>query len=164
MVGFEVILFIKFWVRQIVSYCKPMDIDNNYFINNMYDVNNVYLELLENILFVQSKILEGQWTINTIYAYLPSFLESKEVNYEIKLINFYNNIFALIKKEIVDNYKDVYDLRRSYQVNRFHNNYPMDCETLELAYKFVSYFHDPITLGTTEFISKLDKDIFKKKK
>ena len=133
-----------------------MDIDNNYFINNMYDVNNVYLELLENILFVQSKILEGQWTINTIYAYLPSFIESKEVNYEIKLINFYNNIFALIKKEIVDNYKDVYDLRRSYQVNRFSSNFPMSCEDLNLCFNYINNVYQTNTNLSTEYLSNLN--------
>ena len=96
-------LFIKFWIRQIIAYCKPSDIDSKFFITNMYDEDKVYLELLENILFVQSKILEAQWTINTLYVYLPSILEFKEVNCETKLINFYNKINVIYKWKYYNN-------------------------------------------------------------
>ena len=121
----------------------------------MYDVKNVYSELLENILFVQSKILEAQWTINTLSVYLPSIIEYKEIDCETKLINFYNKIFALLKKEIVDKYKDVYDTRRAYQVNRFHNNYPMSCEDLQLAFNFINNRYFTKNNLNTDFLSNL---------
>ena len=159
-------LFIKFWIRQIISYSKPGDIDSNYIITNMYDVKNVYSELLENILFVQSKILEAQWTINTIYIYLPSFIDSScwhsvprskgvEGDYETNLINFYNKIFALLKKEVIDKYKDVYEIRRAYQVDRFNNNFPMSCEDLQSVFNFINNRYYIKNNLNTEFLSNL---------
>ena len=121
----------------------------------MYDDKIVYLELLENILFVQSKILEAQWTINTLYVYLPSILEFKEVNCETKLINFYNKIFALLKKEIIDKYKDVYEIRRAYQVDRFNNNFPMSCEDLQSVFNFINNRYYIKNNLNTEFLSNL---------
>lgn len=152
-------LFIKFWVRQIIAYCKPQNLsDNYYFVTNMYEHNVVYLELLENILFVQSKILEAQWTINTIYVYLPSYLESKEIDPETKLINFYNNIFTFLKKEIMENYKDVYDLRRSYKINIFHLDYPLSCEDLDYFFKYINRVLGTDTPLNIELVSKLKKE------
>lgn len=131
-------LFIKFWIRQIFNFCKPSNISSGRYITNMYDDSVVYLELLENILFAQSKILEAQWTINNIHVYLPSFIESKEIDPDTKLINFYNNLFTLFKKEIVDNYKDVYDLRRAYKINMFHCDTPLSCEDLDFNYNWIN--------------------------
>ena len=151
-------LFLKFWVRQIIAYCKPWDLSENYYIPNMYDHSVVYLELLENIIYAQSKILEAQWTINTIYVYLPSFIESTEIEYDTKLINFYNKIFSLLKKEVINNYKDVYDLRRSYKINWYHADYPLSCEDLENNYKYINRVFKTDTPLDIELVSKLKKE------
>jgi hypothetical protein len=47
-------------MRQILSFnrLEQLNQDTKYLVN-MYDLNNLYLELLENIIFVQFKILDA---------------------------------------------------------------------------------------------------------
>jgi hypothetical protein len=150
--------YLKFWANQIISFCKADDLESTSgFTTNMYDTNIVYLELLENIIFAQSKILEAQWTINTIYRNydLSDILFNNQD--ETFRINFFNNIFTLFKKNILEEYSEIYDIRRRYQVERFHNNYPMNCDDLHKAYLYVKYFND-----SSELTSKLNKENFNK--
>lgn len=152
--------FLKFWCNQIIAYCKPRDLEAiTSFNTNMYDKDIVYLELLENIIFVQSKILESQWTINTIYNNYNLSILSNDIQDDTFLINFYNNIFTLFKKEILDKYSDIYAIRRAYQVIRFNNYYPMTCEDLNQAYLYLKNMHD--FDSSTELTSKLNKKNFK---
>lgn len=111
---------------------RPDQLNNTYsdYIINMYDIGNVYEELNENILFVQSKILESYWTINTLNKTNFFNNEISSLDIESNLIDFYNKLFDKFKLEILDKYADVYALRRTFIINRFSH---MGSKELEYA-------------------------------
>jgi hypothetical protein len=154
--------FIKFWTHQITAFSRPELINQGNYITNMYDLNNVYEELLENILFAQSKILEAQWSINTSNQLFLLYGGIEYLNTDDKIINFYNELFSRLKLEIIGKYKDIYDLRRAYQVERFHNHFPHNCEELSKAYEHVQSFNTHLNFNSK--LSKLNwnKKLFQK--
>ena len=127
----------------------------------MYRADVLYLELLENIIFVQSKVLESQWSINYIYSNydLSELSQNKpgEENNRFK-INLFKDMFTLFKKEIFYKYEDIYEVRRHYQVFRFHDQYPINCQNLNEAYSHINNLVDVFTLN-----SKLNKVNYKNK-
>ena len=90
-----------------------------------------------------------------MHIYLPSYTESTELDPKIKLFKFYNNIYLLLKKEIIDNYKDVYDLRRAYKTKIFHIDYPLSCEDLESNFQYINKVYGKDTSLDLEYLSKL---------
>jgi len=159
-------IFIKFWIRQIASYNRPALLNEDYYNVNMYDIRNVYEELLENILFAQCKILEAYWTINTLnkFTSLSSTVGVGAVGLEIwsiegfntesKLIDFYNELYEQFKIEVLEKYKDVYDLRREFLVERLT---PLNYEDLYQSYYYLQNKNSHIN-----FNSKLNKENFYK--
>ena len=52
--------FLKYWLRQIQCYNRPEQLSQIASFNpNMFDLQTVREELFENILFVQSRVLEA---------------------------------------------------------------------------------------------------------
>jgi hypothetical protein len=130
-------IFHRFWFNQIIQFNKFSDLNKNYIKPNMYDLNIVYLELLENTLYAQWKIIESQWTINTVNNYLQSLnnLEDKDPsNIKINFIDFYNNLFNLYRTNILFKYKDIYELRRIYIVDNYNLHTPVNCTDIFRIY------------------------------
>ena len=120
----------------------------------MYDLNNLYLELLENIIFVQFKILDAYWTINTVNKLIPLKGDLQNINTDSKLIDFYNELYEQFKIEILEKYKDISDIRREFFAERCSNyNY----EQILFLYERLIELN-----GHIEFSSKLNKDNFYK--
>jgi hypothetical protein len=119
--------FLKFWVRQLINFNANFEsklyIQGNTktpeYIINMYDINIVLEELLENILFAQCKILESYWTINTLNN--TNFLNwsLSDLDNLDNLIIFYNDLYNKFRLEIILKYEDVYSFRREFHINRF---------------------------------------------
>jgi hypothetical protein len=195
-------IFNKFWIRQIIASTRPMVFNAgvDYYVPNMYDHEIVYLELLENILFTQSKILESHWTINTLYLNLfPLEVNEKfrteccyteiekRIDYNSNLDQFntgiginnvyyynkdmerfdnnknifideYNYIFYLFKQEIVEEYKDVYTLRRAYKLKMLHESTPLSCKDLNSVYEYINSVYGTKIPLDKEFVTKLKKE------
>jgi hypothetical protein len=148
-------LFIKFCMRQILSFnrLEQLNQDTKYLVN-MYDLNNLYLELLENIIFVQFKILDAYWTINTVNKLIPLKGDLQNINTDSKLIDFYNSLYEQFKIEILEKYKDISNIRREFFADRCSNyNY----EQILFLYENLIELNKHI-----EFNSKLNKDNFYK--
>ena len=148
-------LFIKFWLRQILVFNRLEQLNQGtQYLSNMYDLNNLYLELLENIIFVQFKILDAYWTINTVNKLIPLKGDLQNINTDSKLIDFYNELYGLFKIEILEKYKDISDIRREYFAERCsYYNY----EQILFLYERLIELNEHI-----EFNSKLNKDNFYK--
>jgi hypothetical protein len=148
--------YFQYWVRQIAEYNSVYNLkEEEFYLQNMYHVYKVREELYENILFLQSKILEARWTINTIDKLLPLFGGISGLDTEDKLIDFYNKLFELYQIEILSKYKETYEFRREYIVSRHVN---MSTEDLLLSYDWLVWKNNH-----ANFKSKLDKEIFHKK-
>jgi hypothetical protein len=150
--------FIKFWINQIIEFNNTTRLNDNYYIPNMYDINIVYAELLENIIFAQCKTLEAYFTINTVnnWIYVNGNLNS--INTDSKIIDFYNDLFEKLKTEIIEKYKDVYILRREYFIERWSNS---DYDDILLGYENLKLYDSHLNF-TSNY--KLNKDIFYKTK
>lgn len=146
--------WIQFWVRQVLNYNNNNMLKVEGFNHNMFNLDLVTEELFENILFVKSQILEGMWTINTMEKLLPLYGGINGLDTDDKIIEFYNKLFELYQIEIVDKYKETFDFRREYIVNRYSN---IGEEELLKAYKWLEDKNKHI-----EFKSKLDKENFYK--
>jgi hypothetical protein len=148
--------FFQYWVRQIAEYNSVYNLnEEGFYLQNMYHVYKVREELYENILFLQSKILEARWTINTIDLLLPLYGGISGLDNEDKLIDFYNKLFEHYQIEILSKYKETYEFRREYVVNRHVN---MSTQDLLLSYDWLVWKNNHVN-----FKSKLDKEIFHKK-
>lgn len=170
-------LFIKYWLYQILSYNRIDQISViDAYNENMYDLNILYLELLENILFVQCKILEAYLGIDTVNHFFNSsslkeedllteaeesvarVLKGKGELYSFKsesdMIFLYNYLYENYKIEIYDKNKDVYDLRREYIVEKYRR---ISHNDLVKGYEYVLNFDNNINYN-----SKLNKDNFHK--
>jgi len=149
-------IFIKFWVNQISWFNTPEQLNSDYYNVNMYDINNVYEELLENILFSQCKVLEAYWTINKLNKLISLNPDAKEVggietlNTESKRIDFFNKLYEQLKIEIIVKYKDVYDLRRQFIIDRCSR---VNYEEFLIAYERVKLLNSVIN-----FDSKINKE------
>ena len=147
-------LFIKFWIRQIISYNRLDQIYSNNYNVNMYDLSIVYEELLENILFVQCKILEANWTINTANELINSYGGIENINTDSKVIHFYNELYDRFKIEIIDKFKDVYSIRREFIIERYSF---LSYEDIYEGYKYLEEINRHIN-----FNSKLTEENFYK--
>ena len=104
-------------MRQILAFNRPAQLETSLYNYNMYEINNVLEELLENILFAQSKVLETNWTINTLNNtnFLNYGIDS--LNNELNLIHFYNELYLKLEADIINSHKEIYQLRREFIVN-----------------------------------------------
>jgi len=151
------IKFIKFWISQINCYNRPETIQEfNSFLNiNMYELSQVKLELLENIVFVQCKILESYWTINYINKLLSVHNNLDFLNNDDKVIDFYNQLFLNFKQEIFQKYQEAYIIRREFVINRYIN---MSEQELYEGYQLLKFYNHHY-----EFDSILDRNHFYQK-
>ena len=120
----------------------------------MYDLSIVYEELLENILFVQCKILEANWTINTANELINSYGGIENINTDSKVIHFYNELYDRFKIEIIDKFKDVYSIRREFIIERYSF---LSYEDIYEGYKYLEEINRHIN-----FNSKLTEENFYK--
>jgi hypothetical protein len=73
-----------------------------------------------------------------------------------EIIDFYNELYELFKIEILDKFKDIYDLRREFQIERA---IPYDYEDILIRYKQIITYNEHIN-----FSSKLNNKNFNKTK
>lgn len=127
------------------------------YILNMFNLDNVYEELLENILFAQCKVLESYWTINTLKNtnYLNYGIEN--LGYESNLINFYNDLYGKLLLDIINNYHDVYSLRREFYINRYR---PLSSDELLWAVDFLKTKDEHLPFNSQLNKNNIHKKIF----
>ena len=90
----EINFFIKFWIRQIVFF-NQLNLNESEkgtgfgrgVLINMYNISNIQEELLENILFVQTKILETTWTINKVNNSISTVNLDKSPSSKVKILD-----------------------------------------------------------------------------
>jgi hypothetical protein len=150
------VLFIKFWIRQIAFFNQPPAINGIDYNHNMYDLDILYEELLENIIFVQCKLLEAYWTINTVNKLIPLKGGIEALKYPEEIIDFYNELYELFKIEILNKFKDIYALRRDFQIERAT---PFNYEQILAHCNQINNYNEHMN-----FSSKLNIDNFYKTK
>lgn len=84
----------------------------------MYDIKNVYLEILENILYVECKLGECYIALNTVIDLYPNLYNLNTLNDQQSRINFYNNIFYIVKKDFISKNIEIYNTRRFFLQER----------------------------------------------
>ena len=115
---------LKFWLRQIQYYNSLLHMDNpKYYeyLPNMFDIDTLHEELLENTLFAQCQILEAYWTINFVQDFISlngSATPLMEYSSEEQRMDFYNMVYEQSQKQILDVYREAYSLRRQFIISR----------------------------------------------
>jgi hypothetical protein len=166
------IYFIKFWFTQIYifnpSWCLTNDsLDSQNMLHlNWYDINIIYQELLENILYVQCKLFESLWCMNYMYEVKLLGFSERDVSYEdlkshfvdSNLIDFYNDLYFKYKSEVLPNIK-AYDIRLKwvwYKTNGYNINI---FSLLEMA-EFIKKFDNNIKLYSNLSQDDLSKRVY----
>lgn len=111
----------KYWLRQIEYYNNLILIDRpDYYehLPNMFDIDTVYKELLENTLFVQCQILEAYWTINLVQEYINSSATPLNELSSEERKNFYNMVYEKFQEQILEVHKKAYSVRRDFIISR----------------------------------------------
>jgi len=114
---------LKFWLRQIQYYNSLLHMeqpDYYEYLPNMFDIDTLHEELLENILYVQCQILEAYWTINFVQDFIS--LDGSQNKYhfeeEEQRMEFYNMVYEQYQKQILDVYREAYSMRRQFIISR----------------------------------------------
>lgn len=114
-------LFFKFWFNQVLIYntSKNLNIHNL----NWFDINIAHAELLENMVYAKTKLLEGLW----IDEYIKkmellgitnrgiAFLDLKNIKkMDNNIINFFNDMFLNYRENFAVKYKDAHDISKEW--------------------------------------------------
>jgi len=118
---------LRFWLRQIAYYHSlPNMADTEFhdYLPNMFDIETLQEELLENILYAQCMILEGFWTINfaldliSLKGSASAAAPLSEFNSEEQRMDFFNLIYEQYLNQILGKYREVYSIRREFIISR----------------------------------------------
>lgn len=177
------IIFFKFWLNQIHCFYNSSDLfdkDSTYVLN-WFDINIIYSELLENILFTQCKIMEAYWCLNIIHeTKLNGFTERglpfnliNTPTVEENLKNFYNDLFLKFQLEIINKYQRAYDVRLEWVLFKTFNNatlsnyiwYTKFIKLQEINLSFDALLiEEDLSKKPKFFVNVIAEDIPKKKK
>src|ERR1700749_334904 len=122
--------YLRFQVRQINHFNDISRLSNfkhlDYF-PNMFNRENLNLELLENLLFIETMVLSNFWQINELYDYF-NFLSSpaapiiEEYSSEEKRLEFFNLYHEKYRLNFYDKHIDNFNLLREIKINKFRCN------------------------------------------
>jgi len=149
--------FHKYWIRQIGYYNSLSSMGQiDWYNPNMFEIETVWEELLENILYTQCQILDAYWAINFVNKLFPLNGSLDLLNLdEDQRIDLFNTIYEQYQIDIVNKLKGAYAIRREFIVERSSHSSLGDFNE---AYNDLIIRHKHIN-----FNSKFSKNNFHKK-